>query len=132
MDVMQVLINANADLNVATFDHGTSPLSIAAEIGHLPVVEALLAARVDVHTVTAEDRSPLHLAANRGHAAIVRLLLRSDADPAAEGVHGTPLQEAMDTGHLETASILKDAIANADLKAEIARLRAAAGSATNG
>jgi len=65
----------------ANFDAGSSPLRIAAEIGHVAIVEVLLAAGADVNEVDVHRlATPLRIAVEKGHAGVVRALLAAGAD----------------------------------------------------
>jgi ankyrin repeat protein len=61
-------------------------LHAAAQRGHLPVVELLLARGLDPHTLEDGDRtSALHWAASAGHVDVVRRLLAAGIDPVGSG-----------------------------------------------
>ena len=65
---------------VAADDDDTTPLYIAAQEGHLPVVSALLDAKADVNQATDDGDTPLHVAAQVGHLPVVSALLDAKAD----------------------------------------------------
>lgn len=66
---------------------GRTPLSWAAERGHMDVVEELLRLGVDVDSEATlkghEGRTPLSFAAQRGQADVVKLLLEKGANPSS-------------------------------------------------
>ena len=71
-----------------------TPLSWAAENGHVATVEVLLAKDgVDPDSKDLYGRTPLLCAANYGHAAVVEVLLAKDGvDPNSKDVDGwTPV-----------------------------------------
>ena len=67
------LLQAGADVNKAN-DNGVTPLNIASDKGHLPVVERLLAAGADLAPVDKWGDTALKSAENKGHAAIARAI----------------------------------------------------------
>ena len=90
-ETMSILIRRNAHINARTW-HGDTPLSLAAEFGHLKCVELLLEHKANV--IVADDRhnpTPLLKAASRGHTAIVRLLLANGADIEAQSDTGSQI-----------------------------------------
>ena len=67
---------------IGTFD-ALTPLHVAAAYGHVPAIEALLAAGANVNASTDHGIMPLHEAAFAGHPAAVRALLAAGARPNA-------------------------------------------------
>ena len=66
-----------------------TPLHAAAERGHLPTVQALLAAGADGGSADVDGATPLHHASAHGHVATVVALLRATSSPlAAENLFG--------------------------------------------
>jgi hypothetical protein len=79
-DVVQVLLEYNADANLREPQRGFTCLLFAANYGHAPVVDMLLqlrgAKQVDVNQYTIGAMStPLYLAASKGHIGVVYALL---------------------------------------------------------
>ncbi len=71
-------------------------LLVATEVGDLEQMQALLAKRVDIHTVNAQGWTSLHVAAAGGDVEVVRLLLKHGADVnAASNIGATPLDSAI-------------------------------------
>jgi len=58
-------------------DAGTTPLMLAARLGHADIVAALLAAGADPQAATPEGRTARDLALRSGHAEVVRLLTQT-------------------------------------------------------
>ena len=74
------LIVRGADVNCREPGSGSTPLVVAAEMGHDAIVRALLDAGADTDLAANDGATPLHIAADSGHDAIVRALLDAGAD----------------------------------------------------
>lgn len=85
----EALLRLGADPNVRHRDDGDTPLIRAARMGHVELVRVLLAARADVHAVTASGATAL-TEAERAEAADVVALLRA---AGAVGGH-VPIERA--------------------------------------
>ena len=85
-----------------------TPLHIAVEQGHGPVVSLLLDQGVDIEFREASlFATPLHLAARNGHRNICKILLDHMARINARNrFYSTPLTEAARGGHLEVVKLL--------------------------
>ena len=78
---------------------GNVPLGIAAQMGHIKVIERLLQAKANINSqnkvyysdiiiqlvfiifvIAQDDKTPLYLASLKGHEAVVRLLIKEKAD----------------------------------------------------
>ena len=107
--VLALLSSAGAQVDMACTDHGSSSLHVAACLGHVGLVRALLAAgaRVDCTTVD-RGASPLYLAAREGHLEVVCALLAAGArvDLATTARGASPLLMAAHNGHLEVVRVL--------------------------
>src|SRR2546423_8029667 len=69
-----------------------TPLHLAAEGGHIEVVEALLKAGANLDAQEGGDRTPLHRAAEGRHIEVVDALLKAEANPhGQDGRARTPL-----------------------------------------
>ncbi|MDR3180215.1 MAG: ankyrin repeat domain-containing protein, partial [Holosporaceae bacterium] len=136
------------DVNVADHKEGLTPLHLAAEGGHIAVVNVLLDKRADANAVDCYKRMPLHYAAGRGHIAVVNALLANallekgaDANAvdhednympsysvdAADHNMRTPLHYAAAGGHLEVVNALlakKLEVVNAQLAKEFEKIKA--------
>ena len=80
-----------------------TPLHLAAENGHLSVVEYLVNQKADINAKEQNDCAPLHLAARNGHLNVVEYLINQKADINAKNKDGkTPLVLASDMERLDS------------------------------
>ena len=74
----------------AADEDGRTALYVAAENGHVAVVQALLQAGANVDAARTTDFwTPLHIAAENGHVAVVKTLQGAGADTDAALTDGT-------------------------------------------
>jgi ankyrin repeat protein len=102
-----------ADVNTKDDQHLT-PLHLAVQEGHLPVVNQLLIANAEVNAPDMGGSTPLYFAALNGHLEVVERLLRARADLEACAGQDSwpPLFIAASKGHLIVAKRLIDEGAN--------------------
>jgi len=113
--IVKALLDAEANVNVATPDVGLTPLQGAASHGYMDAIRALLAAGAKVNTKNIVDKTALYFAAESGHTDAVRELLEAGADVDAEMNDGsTPLYAAVKSGHVDVVRALVKAGANVD------------------
>lgn len=103
LDGGEIDIEEDIDIAQAQLSPSSYPLHLAAENGHVFVVNELLkhGARTDVMTKV-DNQTPLHLAAKNGHVLVVEKLLDNGADFEAEATDkwdNTPLHYAIANGH---------------------------------
>ena len=72
---MSLLLKRMSDVNDAGFNHCT-PLHLAAEGGHLEVVELLLSKKAETEKRMSFGDTALHLAVRNGHVLCVKALVR--------------------------------------------------------
>jgi ankyrin repeat protein len=103
--VKQLLeIGASAD---AETDSGDTPLSLAAGLGHLKVLTALIESRANVNCRLRGHLTPLLLAADSGAVPVLQLLLSAGAYAGDKDKGGnTPLAVAATNGHTEAVKLL--------------------------
>merc|ERR1719367_187457 len=88
--------------------NGVTPLHLAAENGHLEIVEFLTARIEDKNPSDDNGMTPLHDGARFGHLPIVQHLVRflANKNPKAGRQEITPLHEAALGGHLDVLQFL--------------------------
>jgi ankyrin repeat protein len=116
-DTVQALLNAGGKVD-AVETAGHTPLTKAAEKGHVDAIQLLLAAGADVILANA-----LHRPAELGDLAVVDVLLATGADvtattPTAASHFVTPLHFAARAGHVDVVRRLLAAGADADAKSK--------------
>lgn len=92
-----------------------SPVALAVERGHAPLVRLLVRALADVNARSGEHREPpLSFAARSGQVEVLDALLEAGADALAEDERGfTPLMQAAAAGHAHVVTRLIAARADA-------------------
>ncbi|CAI8043476.1 Ankyrin repeat domain-containing protein 29, partial [Geodia barretti] len=70
-DVVDILLEAGADVHQATTENGDVPLGIAAQNGHTETVQRLLEAGANVNHQNKDGASPLYVASQEGHTEVV-------------------------------------------------------------
>ena len=86
-----------------------TPLHIAAEHGHLEVVNVLMEKdNIKLNLIDDESQTPLHLAVQRGNLEIVKVLIERDGIGLnlRDYMHKTPLHLAAECGFLEIVKVL--------------------------
>lgn len=104
--VVNALVDAGADLNLAMPGNKTTPLHQAAGTGHSEVVSVLVEAGADPDCRLLSGSTPLYNAAQNGHVGAVKVLLRALANPLLttsyrSGSALVPLDVSARNGHSE-------------------------------
>ncbi|MFA5908013.1 MAG: ankyrin repeat domain-containing protein [Vicinamibacterales bacterium] len=117
LELAQMLVFAGANVRATTRLGAYTPLFLASQRGHGPVIEALIKAGSDVKAGTPNGTSPLMVAAASGNVDAVKALVDAGADVnAPDGVRSqTPLMYAAASNRADVISYL--ASKGADLKA---------------
>ncbi len=115
--LVEVLLNANADINAFDRHHGTFGIIRAAQLGDVGLLKALVAAGRDVNVQKPTGEIPLISAARVGKTEAVQFLLDSGAKVDAQDSQGmTALALAAAWGHTNTVRVLERANANKEAK----------------
>lgn len=117
-NIVQKLIERNANVNGVVGFPSNNPLIAAAIAGHESVVQQLLASGADGSQSTPSYVNALQAAAKFGRTSIAQLLLDAHVDVNAHGKRGTALEGAAMSGHLDTVMLLLDHGADPNLKGE--------------
>ena len=135
MEVVALLLAAQADPKAEEHQSGFTPLHVASEGGHQTVVARLLESDADAtaggssSSGAAGGNTPLHGASMRGHREVVCFLLQAKADARAKDKEKgiTALHGASEFGHSAVVPLLLDAHAdpNAQDEARLQQRRAA-------
>lgn len=107
LEIMKILIDNGADVNIGSTRLKFTPLQIAARRGNVEMVTLLIASGADVNLPDHEGASALHFAVRSGENEAVDLLITNGAEVnAIDYEEYTPLHNAAWNGHLETVELL--------------------------
>lgn len=109
--MVQMLIDAGADVNAREGDYGCA-LESAALSGNMTILQMLIAAGVNVHTLLDDDTTnALDIASSEGDKEMVRMLVKAGANVNTPGLgeHGSALEAAFHGGHADVMQMLIDA-----------------------
>lgn len=105
-DVVELLLNKNADVNATDSDLRT-PLHIACFKGHKKICRLLVAHGGNLCTADKWGRTPLHWAASQGHLKVAHELVMHEADIHTRDQWGlNPLHWALVNDHTDVAEYL--------------------------
>lgn len=123
VDMMAVLIDAGADIDVEEDFGGQSPLHLACMHGSYRAAELLLDVGARIDTQGRDGNLPMHLATSFNHVEIMRLLLELDVEPRRrlDDEEDRPLERAL--SKLPTASILEGNVSATDRRTRRLRRR---------
>ena len=101
-DIVELLIEAGANVNLPKAANGWSPLIYASYFGHTGIAEILIKKGAAVDQASKVGCTPLYWACSRGHNDVVDILITAGANINAESGDGrTPLVAAARWGHDE-------------------------------
>jgi ankyrin repeat protein len=120
VEVMQALIDAGADSNLAD-KNGATALMSGAKRGDAALVEVLLRAGANVNAIHSSGSTALTVAAAEGHAAIVALLAsKGAAVDHRDREDATPLLRAAIAGRRDVVKVLLEHKANPNVQSKAA------------
>ena len=114
-EIVLDLISGGADINAKT-DRGMMPLHQAASDRNEEMVLTLISAGADVNAETRSGLTPLHFAASVGCTEMVLVLFSAGADINEMSNRRTPLDWALEKGHLATAACIREESAQRELR----------------
>jgi ankyrin repeat protein len=88
LELAEMLMVAGANVRATTRLGTYTPLYLASQQGHAPVIQALITAGADLKTGTPDRTTPLLMAIINGHFDLARTLLDHGADPNAVSEQG--------------------------------------------
>ena len=105
--VLQILLQAGADVDAPQIRVQASPLQYAATGGYVEAVRVLLDAKANVNATDSVGRTPLMWAATKGRVSVVKMLLERGVDANQETPTGwTALMYAEQGKHAEVVELL--------------------------
>jgi ankyrin repeat protein len=112
-EVVKLLLEKGADVNVKRIGDGITALAVAAQNGHTELVNLLLEKGAEVNAKSSTGVTALILASQNGHTDVVKSLLAAKADinakASVEGKDYTPLSVAKEMGRIQIIELLEKA-----------------------
>ena len=108
-EIVDALLQAQADPNIANKVENYTPLVLAVSKGKTDIVARLLRGKANPHLQTNKGATPLHIATIYGHVEIIKILLKEKVDPnIPDYINGiAPLHIACGSdGSLEIAQVI--------------------------
>ena len=107
-DIVQLLLENGAEVDVVGTDSGCTSLHYAASLGHIDLCEMLVRYGADTDAQTTSLETPLHLAVAREHSGVVAMLLKYNARLDIRDKNGlTPLEQAEKIKNSEIVTLIE-------------------------
>ena len=106
LEIMQMLINAGADVN-GIDEWGDTPLMAAAAFGHVEAAKLLISSGANLDAKKPDETTALMIAARRGNYEVLKTLITAGADPnIGLGTGDTALSLAAGAGNVVMVKLL--------------------------
>jgi len=107
LDIVEMLIQHGADVNIKNKINGTTAVYVAAEKGYVECLELLIPHGADVNSRTFDGKTPVFAATKQGAFECLELLIRHGANINSMDLEGTtPLYTAANEGDVESLELL--------------------------
>lgn len=117
LEIVEMLLQAGADIGVRTKSSSSTPLMTAAEFADVGVVDALIEAGAEVGKTDSYGRTALIRSASRGAVDVVKILLDAGTDPnVVSRAHGAVLHVAAQRGDVSVVELLLACGAKVDVR----------------
>lgn len=113
VDVVRMLLDAGAEVDVTDQRFGYRPLHFSARKGNAGVSELLVRHGADLDAQSLRGKTALHLAVINQHPAVVTILLKYLARvDICDSNNKTPLQLAETSGHTEIVGLIREHVSD--------------------
>ncbi len=118
--VLQLLVDASADVNKGRQKDTVTPIWLAAQFGHSETVQALIGLNAELNKCASNGASPLYIAAQGGNCDCIKILAEKNADVNLVDMKGlSPAHQAAMNGHEGCLKLLKGLGAKLDVPDEL-------------
>ena len=106
-DIVNLILQYQTNINQVSSD-GSTPLHLAAKMGHGTIVKMLIEQGALSYILDENGKASLHYATEKGHREVVKILLENKMSNVniSDENGKTPLHYAAENGHLEVVEIL--------------------------
>jgi ankyrin repeat protein len=117
LKVLQLLVDASANVNCSRKKDAVTPMWLAAQFGHCETVQGLIKLNAAINQCATDGASPLYIAAQCGNCECIAKLAENRADVnLADKVGLSPAHQAAMNGHTDCLKQLMDLGADLDGK----------------